>query len=284
MDKKLLVTNGCSWVYGDKLKNPKMDNFATTLAKNCKFKEIQNLSMKKGSNARISRVTIHWLLEHQSEWDDMFVLVGWTGAVDRPEFFSPFQTKWVAVNNWSIKADHYCKTTEERRESNMAKAYYEQHWSELGSFQDYFNNVILLQNFLKSNNIDYYFFRSFAFEDPYTHQHYGYSGLLQSGLEVLKGKLGIPTNPKKSDYSDEEVWKHWVKSGWLPKGWKDAIDLELFPSFVDYDRTFQYHIQDNVRDDGKTFREHYPVHPNKDEHDIWAKQIQKEIEEINGKD
>ena len=171
MDKKLLVTNGCSWVYGDKLKNPKMDNFATTLAKNCKFKEIQNLSMKKGSNARISRVTIHWLLEHQSEWDDMFVLVGWTGAVDRPEFFSPFQTKWVAVNNWSIKADHYCKTTEERRESNMAKAYYEQHWSELGSFQDYFNNVILLQNFLKSNNIDYYFFRSFAFEDPYTHQH-----------------------------------------------------------------------------------------------------------------
>ena len=144
----------------------------------------------------------------------------------------------------------------------------------------YFNNVILLQNFLKSNNIDYYFFRSFAFEDPYTHQHYGYSGLLQSGLEVLKGKLGIPTNPKKSDYSDEEVWKHWVKAGWIPKGWEDAIDLELFPSFVDYDRTFQYHIQDNVRDDGRTFREHYPVHPNKDEHGIWAKQIQKEIEAL----
>ena len=88
------------------------------------------------------------------------------------------------------------------------------------------------------------------------------------------------TNPKKSDYSDEEVWKHWVKAGWIPKGWEDAIDLELFPSFVDYDRTFQYHIQDNVRDDGRTFREHYPVHPNKDEHDIWAKQIQKEIEAL----
>ena len=241
---------------------------------------VQNLSMKKGSNARISRVTIHWLLEHQSEWDDMFVLVGWTGAVDRPEFFSPFQTKWVAVNNWSIKEDHHLKSTEERQERDMAKAYYEQHWSELGSFQDYFNNVILLQNFLKSNNIDYYFFRSFAFEDPYTKQHYGYSGLLQSGLEALKGKLGVKTNPKKSDYSDEEVWKHWVKAGWIPKGWEDAIDLELFPSFVDYDRTFQYHIQDNVRDDGRTFREHYPVHPNKDEHDIWAKQIQKEIEAL----
>ena len=114
MDKKLLVTNGCSWVFGDKLKNPKKDNFATTLATNAGFKMLQNLSMKKGSNARISRVTIHWLLEHQSEWDDMFVLVGWTGAVDRPEFFSPFQTKWVAVNNWSIKEDHHLKSTEER--------------------------------------------------------------------------------------------------------------------------------------------------------------------------
>ena len=37
-------------------------------------------------------------------------------------------------------------------------------------------------------------------------------------------------------------------------------------------------IQNNVREDGRTFREHYPVHPNKDEHDMWAKQIQKEIE------
>ena len=60
------------------------------------------------------------------------------------------------------------------------------------------------------------------------------------------------------------------------------IDLELFPSFVNYNRTFQYHIQDNKRSDGRTFREVYPTHPNEDEHKIWAKQIQKEIEEING--
>jgi len=280
MNSKTLVTNGCSWVYGDKLKNPLEDCFAATLAKNSWFEQMYNLSIKKGSNSRISRTTIHWLLEHKEMWDDIFVLIGWTGAVDRPEFYSQMQNEWIPINNWNIKPDEHIKTEEERRESNMAKAYYELHWSELSSFQDYFNNVILLQNFLKSNNIDYYFFRSFAFEDPYTHQHYGYSGLLQSGLQALKGKLGMPTNPKKSDYSDEEVWKHWVKSGWLPKGWKDAIDLELFPSFVDYDRTFQYHIQDNVRDDGRTFREHYPVHPNKDEHDIWAKQIQKEIEAL----
>ena len=101
---------------------------------------------------------------------------------------------------------------------------------------------------------------------------------ISSGLNALKG------NPKKADYSDEEIWTKYVTAGWFPTNWKKAIDLELFPSFVNYDRTFQYHIQDNVRDDGRTFREHYPVHPNKDEHDIWAKQIQKEIEALNGKD
>ena len=280
MNKKMLVTNGCSWVYGDTLKNPRMDNFATTLATSGGFNGVQNLSIKKGSNARISRVTIHWLLEHQSEWDDIFVLIGWTGAIDRPEFFSPMQQKWIPINNWNIKEDHHLKSTEEEQDRDMAKAYYELHWSELGSFQDYFNNVILLQNFLKSNNIDYYFFRSFAFEDPYHKSHYGYNRLLESGLNALKGKLGIPVNPKKAEYSDEEVWKAYIDSGWFPRNWEDAIDLELFPSFVDYDRTFQYHIQDNVREDGRTFREHYPVHPNKKEHDMWAEQIQKEIEKL----
>ena len=284
MNKKLLVTNGCSWVYGDKLENPSTDNFAVTLGRNTQFEKVQNLAIKKGSNRRIARVTIHWLLEHQDEWDDMFVLIGWTGAVDRPEFFSPFQKKWIPINNWNIKEDRHLKNKQQEQDRDMARAYYELHWSELGSFQDYFNNVILLQNFLKSNNIDYYFFRSFAFEDPYRQKHYGYSGLLQSGLNALKGKFGIPGNPKKADYSDEEIWSKYVMAGWFPNNWKKAIDLELFPSFVDYDKTFQYHIQENVRDDGRTFREHYPVHPNKDEHDIWAKQIQKEIEALNGKD
>jgi hypothetical protein len=280
MNKKLLVTNGCSWVYGDKLKNPKQDNFVTTLGKNAKFKQIQNLAIKKGSNRRISRTTIHWLLEHQSEWDDMFVLIGWTGAVDRPEFFSPFQNKWIPINNWNIKGDEHIKTDEERQDRDMAEKYYAYHWSELSSFQDYFNNVILLQNFLKSNNIDYYFFRSFAFEDPYTRKHYGYNSVVQAGLDVLKGLNPFLSHPSKHEYSDEEIWSQYVDSGWLPKNWKGAIDLELFPSFVNYNRTFQHHIQDNKRSDGMTFREVYPTHPNKQEHDIWAKQIQKEIEEL----
>ena len=53
--------------------------------------------------------------------------------------------------------------------------------------------------------------------------------------------------------------------------------IELFPSFINYNRTFQYHIQENKRSDGLTFREVYPTHPNKNEHDMWAKQIQREI-------
>ena len=280
MNKKLLVTNGCSWVYGDKLKNPKQDNFVTTLGKNAKFKQIQNLAIKKGSNRRISRTTIHWLLEHQSEWDDMFVLIGWTGAVDRPEFFSTFQNKWIPINNWNIKGDEYIKTEEERQDRDMAEAYYSLHWSELASFWDYYSNVLHLQNFLKSNNIRYYFFRSFAFEDPYTRQHYGYNSVVQAGLDVLKGLNPFLSHTSKHEYSDEEVWNHYVIGGLLPENWDDAIDLELFPSFVNYNRTFQYHIQDNKRDDGRMFREHYPTHPNKQEHDMWAKQIQKEIVEL----
>ena len=40
MDKTILVTNGCSWVYGDKLKNPKQDNHAATLAKNTEIRKM----------------------------------------------------------------------------------------------------------------------------------------------------------------------------------------------------------------------------------------------------
>ena len=283
MDKKFLVTNGCSWVYGDRLEKPEEQNFGRLLG-NSMFKQSCNLAIKKGSNSRISRVTIHWLLDNKDKWDDIFMLIGWTGAVDRPEFFSPFQNKWIPLNNWSIKGDEHIKTDSERQDRDMAEAYYSLHWSELASFWDYYSNVLLLQNFLKSNNIDYYFFRSFAFEDPYTRQHYGYNSVVQAGLDVLKGLNPFLSHPSKHEYSDEEIWNHHVKKGFLPKNWDDAIDLELFPSFVNYNRTFQYHIQDNKRSDGRTFREVYPTHPNEDEHKIWAKQIQKEIEEINGKD
>jgi hypothetical protein len=182
MDNKTLVTNGCSWVYGDRLENPLQDTFTTTLVHNSWFDQMYNLSIKKGSNRRISRTTIHWLLEHKEKWDDLFVLIGWTGAIDRPEFYSEMQANWIPINNWNIKPDKYIKSEEDKQDRDMAEKYYEYHWSELSSFQDYFNNVLLLQNFLKSNNIDYYFFRSFAFEDPYTKKHYGYNSVVQAGL------------------------------------------------------------------------------------------------------
>jgi hypothetical protein len=281
MDNKTLVTNGCSWVYGDRLDNPLDDNFTTTLAYNSWFEQVYNLSIKKGSNSRIARVTVHWLLEHKEMWDDIFVLIGWTGAIDRPEFYSDMQAKWIPINNWNIKEDRHLKSTADRQDRDMAKKYYEYHWSELSSFQDYFDNVLLFQNFLKSNNIKYYFFRSFAFENPYTKKHYGYNKVIQSGLDVLRGKFGLVDNvmgnTKTHEYSDEEIWNRYVDAGWIPKHWKDAIDLELFPSFVDFNRTFHHYVHDNIREDGKTFREHYPTHPNKKEHDMWAKQIQREI-------
>ena len=53
MDKTLLVTNGCSWVYGDKLEKPEEQNF-TRLLGNSMFKQSCNLAIKKGSNSRIS--------------------------------------------------------------------------------------------------------------------------------------------------------------------------------------------------------------------------------------
>jgi hypothetical protein len=219
-------------------------------------------------------------LDNKDKWDDIFVLIGWTGAVDRPEFFSPFRQEWIAINNWNIKGDEYIKTDEERQGRDMAESYYSLFWSEEASFQNYYSNVLLLQNFLKLNNIKYYFFRSFAFEDPYTQKHYGYNSVIQAGLDVLKGINLFGKHPKKDEHSDEEIWNHHVAAGWMPKHWKESIDLELFPSFVDYSRTFQYHIQDNIRDDGRIFREHYPTHPNKHEHDMWAKQLQKEIEQL----
>ena len=243
---RVLYINGCSWTYGDGLEDPQNDNFSNKLTKIFPFEECINDSQCGGSNHRIVRKTINFLLENKDYWDDLFVLVGWT-CVNRTEFWSDFDKKWLWVNEW--------RQSEHSEKGHKARLFYENLWNETESFVDYFLSVLELQSFLKLNNIKYYMFRSFAFQNPINHAYLG-------GDEDFK------------------FYEKLVNGGSIPNTYSDAIDFKYFPSFINFKKSWHWVINDNKREDGKTFAEHYPVHPNKDEHNIFSEWIEKEIKKV----
>ena len=98
-------------------------------------------------------------------------------------------------------------------------------------------------------------FRAFAFQNPIDHTYLG-------GDE------------------DFNFYKKLVDDGSIPETYSDAIDFKYFPSFVNFKKSWHWVINDNKREDGKTFAEHYPIHPNKDEHHIFSEWIEKEIKKV----
>jgi len=109
-----------------------------------------------------------------------------------------------------------------------------------------------LQSFFKANNIKYFMFRSFGFQNPMTNLQYGGDG-------------------------DWNLYNSLVNKGNIPDTYVDSIDTEYFESFVKFENTWHSIINKNVRHDGRTFNEHYPVHPDKQEHIIFSEWLNKKL-------
>lgn len=243
---RILYVNGCSWTYGEDLKNPPQEVFSTNLKNIFPFEECINDSQCGGSNHRIVRRTINFLLENKEYWDDLFILIGWT-CMHRTEFWSDFNKEWLWVNQY--------RQSENSEKGHKARVFYQNLWNETEAFTDYFLSVLELQSFLKLNNIKYYMFRSFAFQNPQTNEFFGGD-------------------------QDLELYKKLVRENLIPKTYLDAIDSKYFPSFVNFEKSWHWVINNHIREDGRTFKEHYPAHPNKKEHHIFSEWVEKEIKEI----
>lgn len=243
---KYCYVNGCSYTYGDTLSDPANENFSVKFSKNLNFVDCVNDSQCGGSNHRIVRTTLNFLLNNKDCWDDLLVIIGWT-CPHRIELWSDYSHEWLWINQY--------RQSEYSEKGHKARLYYQNIWNEVNAYTDYFLNVITLQSFLKLHNIKYYMFRSFAFQNPLTNKFYG------------------------NDADFEQYYQH-VKNKFIPEDYIDSVDKILFPSFVHFEKTWHGVIKDHIRTDGRTFAQHYPVHPNKEEHEIFADYLTEEIKQI----
>jgi hypothetical protein len=238
-----IYINGCSWTYGDGLENPEQENFSVNLKKIYGADECINDSQRGGSNDRIARTTINFLLANKDHWDDLLVVIGWS-CPHRTEFWSDMQSEWEWINQY--------RQGERSEKGLKARAYYGTIWNETQAFTNYYMNVITLQSFFKANNIKYFMFRSFGFQNPMTNLQYGGD-------------------------ADWNLYNSLVNKGNIPDTYVDSIDTEYFESFVKFENTWHSIIKKNVRHDGRTFNEHYPVHPDKQEHIIFSEWLNKKL-------
>ena len=167
-NKKILLTNGCSWTWGGGLEphfdsNERMiqenDRLRQTLVwphwlgKLRNFDHVVNLSMGCGSNDRIIRITTEWLL-NQPDYviENITAVIQFTNLF-RYEYYLPVQDTWVKANpnlvcgtrgNWDF--DH--------KQCNKHRILT---WTNDEGFQKAVNVVFGLQGILKNFGIEHYF-------------------------------------------------------------------------------------------------------------------------------
>jgi hypothetical protein len=136
-----LYTNGCSWVWGDELKDRENEAFPFLLQKKLNCQLIDD-SECGSDNQRILRTTLKADLPIQS---DCFVIIGWASII-RYEYYDRDSTTWVS-NICSAFTEEY----------PPIHKYFEYDWFVI----NFLNQVLALQNYLKYNNIPFFFFESY---------------------------------------------------------------------------------------------------------------------------
>lgn len=81
MNKKVALFNGCSFVWGDELKDPQNSRFSRLISTEANMEEF-NISMCGASNSRILRTTLDWVQLNGAP--DVMIVV-WSG-LDRFEY------------------------------------------------------------------------------------------------------------------------------------------------------------------------------------------------------
>ena len=133
-----LYTNGCSWVWGDELLDRENESFPNLLKNrlNC---ELTDKSKNGSDNQRILRDVL------SRDLTDHFVIIGWAG-ITRYEYYDRDSENWESG---------ICPTS--RRYDPSIHKYFEYDWFVI----NFLNQVLAVQNYLKYNNIPFFFFKSY---------------------------------------------------------------------------------------------------------------------------
>jgi hypothetical protein len=162
----LLFTNGCSYTYGDEV-GPKKSwpwllasklNEATSQPFN-----VENMAHCGNCNERITRQTVEWVCNNLGRKEEIYVGIMWS-VLSRFEYYDTYSNNWI---------QHSSHDTAEN-----ARLYFSKYRSEQQDVWRHYSQVMLLQNFLKSHGIRYYF------------TGMGYNGLHENGSAA---PTGMPT-------------------------------------------------------------------------------------------
>jgi len=140
--KQLLITNGCSFTWGDELPAREFQAYPYLLAKKLGV-GVVNLAECGRSNEAIIRTTLDYIINKDlSEFEPIFV-IGWSG-IARKEFYS--QGQWQKITPTQVVIN------------KLAEVHYKYLQSEKQDNLEFFNQVLLLQLLFKSKNFKYFFF------------------------------------------------------------------------------------------------------------------------------
>jgi len=227
MSKKILLTNGCSWVNGAGLQDRESERWSYHLAKKLNMEDI-NLSSEGASNDGILRTTVEWLKENKDKFSDVLVLVGWT-QMTRTEFFNDVTEEWENQNFVSFGNSEMDKTTEEFYEKQSKymlrhteltpndvwwRVYLKYYFNMEQRYNSFFNSILFSQSIFKSFGIDYIHFASFdnelekiSFQDLIDEKYIIRDNMILIDFSDQNGHPGIKSHKKWADYLYEEIRK-----------------------------------------------------------------------------
>jgi hypothetical protein len=138
-----MYTNGCSWTWGHELveETREQSTFSAIIAKSYGLPLI-NESIVGGSNQRMVRKIIQDVCNLKEKGSNPFVFLNWT-EISRFELFSVKQEQWIT---------HFTLKNDDQKTFESLVGNYSSDYADTILF---LNQVILIQSFLKSNNIPY---------------------------------------------------------------------------------------------------------------------------------
>jgi len=159
-----LYANGCSFTTGYGIEGSEHNEdysyihshaWPNRLGQLIGANEVCNQALAGGSNDRIVRTTIDWILKNwilpKKEISELLVVIGWTDHCRR-EFY--IDGEWKQI----IPYHRYPKW---KSLNNLNKAYSKVAWSEQESLQRFGLQLITLQSFFHDYGINFFFFDAF---------------------------------------------------------------------------------------------------------------------------
>jgi len=172
----ILLTNGCSWTWGGGLQletsQQDLQRLASVwpahLSKLLNAEKVYNLSMGCGSNQRILRTTLDWILQQTPETLSNTVAVIQWSELSRYEFYVPekesnvyenFPERWVLAKVGCILNPYAHDTEKELKKVNSRLETY----TEIEGFYRNIFECAALDNIFKMFGIKYYYWHYYNF-------------------------------------------------------------------------------------------------------------------------